>query len=316
MRNIKPKRPNSCSRRELRSSSSCLRAGGNLTRHRDFILTPRGTSGERNEERGAFSVHYRRAFTLTELLVVITIIGLLVALLFPVFSAAKSRARRTTCLNNLRQINLGLRMYCDDSADSLPAAARDELFWSTAWNGYRALLKNYVGTGGDPSSSDKLFACPADTVFVDLRPVTGPTPRFGLYSDAASLHDQTNFDYSSYAFNGGISNEFSVYTNVIGIGGRKLGSIKDPAKTVLVTEAPAFFPYSWHEPGNPGSFGAVKFDGGAVLFDNAKNVVSFVDGHVSYIKIYWDPAPTQPGIWAVAMEYNPPAGYDYKWSAD
>jgi prepilin-type N-terminal cleavage/methylation domain-containing protein len=60
-------------------------------------------------------------FTLVELLVVAAIIGILAALLLPVISAAKKRAQRTTCLNNLRQINLGVRLYSDDSSDASPS---------------------------------------------------------------------------------------------------------------------------------------------------------------------------------------------------
>jgi prepilin-type N-terminal cleavage/methylation domain-containing protein len=258
----------------------------------------------------------RLGFTLVELLLVIAVIGILAALSLPVFSAVKNKAQRTTCLNNLRQINLGLRLYCDDSGDNLPKASRDVEFGTADWNGYRALLKTYVGLNGEPSATDKLFACPADAFYADIRPISGDPAPYGLFLVRAKLHEQTNYDYSSYAFNGGISNAFSIYTNIIGIGGRKLSSIKDPARTVLVTEVPAFFPFSWHEPGNPSSFGAVKFAGGPVLFDDAQNVVGFVDGHISYIKIFWNPGPTQPGIWALAMQYNPPAGYDYKWSAD
>ena len=63
----------------------------------------------------------KRAFTLTELLVVIAIIAILAALLLPAISADKGKARRTACLNNLRQINLGIRMYADDSHDAPPS---------------------------------------------------------------------------------------------------------------------------------------------------------------------------------------------------
>jgi prepilin-type processing-associated H-X9-DG protein len=58
------------------------------------------------------------------------------------------------------------------------------------------------------------------------------------------------------------------------------------------------------------------FNNGAVLFDDARNMVSFVDGHVSYIKIFWNPGPVQPGVWALAIQYDPPAGYDYRWSGN
>ena len=63
----------------------------------------------------------RRAFTLIELLVVLTILGLLAALLFPVFARAREKARQTACASNLHQLGLAVQMYQQDWNGSLPA---------------------------------------------------------------------------------------------------------------------------------------------------------------------------------------------------
>jgi prepilin-type N-terminal cleavage/methylation domain-containing protein/prepilin-type processing-associated H-X9-DG protein len=60
-----------------------------------------------------------RAFTLIELLVVIAIIAILAALLLPVLSAAKRRARAIECLNNMRQIVLAAKLYLDDNREAM-----------------------------------------------------------------------------------------------------------------------------------------------------------------------------------------------------
>jgi len=59
-------------------------------------------------------------FTLIELLVVIAIIAILAAILFPVFSRAREKARQTMCASNLRQIGLALQMYANDWDGYLP----------------------------------------------------------------------------------------------------------------------------------------------------------------------------------------------------
>jgi prepilin-type N-terminal cleavage/methylation domain-containing protein/prepilin-type processing-associated H-X9-DG protein len=62
----------------------------------------------------------RHGFTLIELLVVIAIIAILAAILFPVFARARENARRTSCLNNAKQIATAVLMYTQDYDEKLP----------------------------------------------------------------------------------------------------------------------------------------------------------------------------------------------------
>jgi prepilin-type N-terminal cleavage/methylation domain-containing protein len=84
----------------------------------------------------------RRAFTLIEILVVLAILGILAALLFPVFSRARSMARRTACVSQLRQIGLATQMYRQDF-DEIPP---------------RLSLLNPTY-----ASSSQIFVCPNDS---------------------------------------------------------------------------------------------------------------------------------------------------------
>ena len=240
-------------------------------------------------------INCRRAFTLIELLVVIAVIGIIAALLLPVISSAKSRAQRTTCLNNLKQINLGINLYADDNRDTLPANSNvsGAVITTNHWAiFYKRLIKNYVGLHGASSPQDKLFACPADTFYYDFP---------SLAYESISYHDQLDSDYSSYGFSGANGSPYNPYSP--GIFGWKQTSIKDPSKTLLVTEISALFPWSWHQP--------QKLPAGKYGVNGAKNTVSFVDSHVDYIDIYWN-----SNFDMTQTTYDPPAGYDYKKSGD
>jgi len=86
----------------------------------------------------------RRGFTLIELLVVIAIIAILAAILFPVFSKARAKARQTQCTNNQRQIALAINMYVQEHNERLPAAGTvwQQLKLSAVSNDNSALLQN------------------------------------------------------------------------------------------------------------------------------------------------------------------------------
>lgn len=64
----------------------------------------------------------KRGFTLIELLVVIAIIAILAAILFPVFMAAKEKAKQTECLTNMKQVGSGFMMYVQNNNDRFPPA--------------------------------------------------------------------------------------------------------------------------------------------------------------------------------------------------
>ncbi len=244
----------------------------------------------------------RAGFTLVELLVVMGIIAILAALLASALNGAKGKARRIVCLSNLRQINLGVRMYADDANDKSPKPANRS---SHPYDAYKELIKNYVGLRGTSSVPDKLFSCPADVFYYDY--VFGGRPGHLQGYVPESWCAQSNSGYSSYVFNAG--NQFRLTNGTFrpGIAGMALSAIKNPSRTVLLAEAPALIPFSWHNPKWPVAYTRNCF------FNNAMNMLSFVDGHASYSKIYWE-ASWPPK--SIAGNYDPPPGYDYQWSGN
>jgi len=83
-------------------------------------------------------------FTLVELLVVMGVIGILASLLLPSLSAAKESARRTKCMSNLKQFDMGMIMYGDENHDKMPDMAGGLWAWDLPYAVSDILLKNNI----------------------------------------------------------------------------------------------------------------------------------------------------------------------------
>lgn len=122
---------------------------------------------------------HRAGFTLVELLTVLGILVVLAGLLFPVFATVRGKAREITCVSNLRQIGMAIRMYAQDADELYPwAVDATDRYTPQIWRDFpefqaqipympmmQEVLQPYM-------KSRPLFQCPADTGY-DVEDFTG-----------------------------------------------------------------------------------------------------------------------------------------------
>jgi prepilin-type N-terminal cleavage/methylation domain-containing protein len=125
----------------------------------------------------------RKAFTLIELLVVIAIIAILAAILFPVFAQAKLAAKKTQALSNVKQLDLSILMYMNDSDDQFPEGFQGTE-GATGWTGmdlWEQRVQPYAKNIG-------IFASPADSFGLQT-PLVGSWAGVGVSFAVNDLYD-------------------------------------------------------------------------------------------------------------------------------
>jgi prepilin-type N-terminal cleavage/methylation domain-containing protein len=183
----------------------------------------------------------RKGFTLIELLVVIAIIAILAAILFPVFAKAREAARMSACLNNMKQLGIGLYAYLNDWDEKFPqnrwaktpGGANSGALEGSPFNWKRSLLTTQKGVG--------VFLCPSNPNAWGTK--DNPNGCKGDESNCVAPwknQDQLQIP-NSYAINGAFFHE-GAHDDAGQHNPAELADIKDPANLLFLLESRRGYP--------------------------------------------------------------------------
>lgn len=179
----------------------------------------------------------KKGFTLIELLVVIAIIALLMSIIMPALSKAKTYAEETVCKSNIRQYLLATQMYANDHGDKLPNAWEslyskinflDETERYCRWHNPAYDLEAYADKKDSTGSDGKAYAGPYWPYLSVTKANVCPT-----FSKLAPKYGESHY---SSCIGGSFEPQFSYSMNSIFRGTQKITNVKSPSRTFLWAE--------------------------------------------------------------------------------
>jgi len=202
----------------------------------------------------------RAGFTLIELLVVIAIIAILAAILFPVFSRAREKARQTNCTSNVKQLMLAANMYAQDYDETLPSGVYDfnaDGNWTAGDYTWRVASLPYI-------KNAQMQFCPS-------KKMGGATVFTGAFPDHVSDAGYA-MNYHHWGPTGGAVPPTPP-------GGQALGTVGDASSCIFFTESDGGVSTGIGDDTSAGAHGTYETASWTTRHNGVSNY-GFVDGHV------------------------------------